>query len=140
MGQLETLNDVTLSATVKDIAEANQLGVRLAVLHGAGSFGHFQAKKYGISKGSSHPQWAFGFADTRRAVTKLNHEVVSRLLLLNVPAVGVSPFPTTTTASKALKCEGSMAEVSIGERVSGSDFGEVLGGNLAHARAFSQLQ
>jgi len=72
--QLETLKEETLEATVQHIAAASRSGVRLAVLHGAGSFGHFQAKRYGISNGNGHLQWALGFADTRRAVTRLNHE------------------------------------------------------------------
>jgi len=74
--KLETLNGPALDKTAEQIAAATKAGVQLAVLHGAGSFGHFQAKQYLISKGNSHPDWAFGFADTRRAVTKLNHEVL----------------------------------------------------------------
>jgi isopentenyl phosphate kinase len=81
--KLETLNAPALDATALQIAAAAQAGVKLAVLHGAGSFGHFQAKQYLISKGNAHPEWAFGFADTRRAVTKLNHEVGGRKHLLN---------------------------------------------------------
>lgn len=107
--QLETLNETALDTTASQVAAATSEGVRLAVLHGAGSFGHFQAKRYLISKGNSHPNWAFGFADTRRAVTLLNHEVVSRLVKANVPAVGLSPFPTSSTESKHLRLPGSMA-------------------------------
>lgn len=109
--KLETLNEKTLDATASQIAAASSAGVQLAVLHGAGSFGHFQAKKYLISKGDNHPEWAFGFADTRRAVTTLNLEVVSRLVRASVPAVGLSPFPTATTASKKLVMPGAMAQV-----------------------------
>ena len=98
--KLETLNAATLDATAAHVAAAHASGVNLAVLHGAGSFGHFQAKKYLISKGNAHPEWAFGFADTRRAVTTLNHEVVTRLVGAKVPAVGVSPFPSCWTSRK----------------------------------------
>ena len=107
--KLETLNATTLDATAKQIALAKEGGVDLALLHGAGSFGHFQARKYLISKGNSHPDWAFGFADTRRAVTTLNHEVVKRLVGCEVPAVGVSPFPSCWTSKKGvLGSPGSM--------------------------------
>mmetsp|Transcript_45875 Transcript_45875/g.92579 ORF Transcript_45875/g.92579 Transcript_45875/m.92579 type:complete len:303 (+) Transcript_45875:68-976(+) len=110
--KLETLNENALDATAAHIALATKSGdIQLAVLHGAGSFGHFQAKKFLISKGDSHPQWALGFADTRRAVTTLNLEVVSRLVRASVPAVGLSPFPTSATASKLLHAPGTMDQV-----------------------------
>lgn len=111
--QLETLNETTLDATANQIALAHASGVNLAVLHGAGSFGHFQAKKYLISKGNSHPDWAFGFADTRRAVTTLNHEVVTRLVNAKVPAVGISPFPSCWTRRRGtLGSAGSMSHTT----------------------------
>jgi len=110
--QLETLNEPALDATAQHIAAAVAGGVQLAVLHGAGSFGHFQARQFGISKGSGHPAWsAWGFADTRRAVTELHREVVGRLVAAKVPAVGLSPFPTTTTQRKALLSPGVLAAV-----------------------------
>mmetsp|Transcript_23380 Transcript_23380/g.52738 ORF Transcript_23380/g.52738 Transcript_23380/m.52738 type:complete len:303 (-) Transcript_23380:272-1180(-) len=108
--KLETLNEKALDTTARQIADAARQGTKLAVLHGAGSFGHFQAKKYLISKGDSHPDWAFGFADTRRAVTTLNIEVVSRLVKARVPAVGLSPFPCAVTSGKKLSLAGPLAQ------------------------------
>lgn len=107
--KLETLNETALDATASQIAAATSSGVKLAVLHGAGSFGHFQAKKYLISKGDKHPDWAFGFADTRRAVTLLNQEVVARLVRSRVAAVGLSPFPTASMKAKSLQECGALA-------------------------------
>ena len=110
--KIEALNEKALDATAAHIAAATRSGVKLAVLHGAGSFGHFQAKKYGINKGNSDPQWALGFADTRRAVTLLNHEVVSRLVRVSVPAVGLSPFPSAVMTGKKLRLPGVMAQAA----------------------------
>lgn len=63
------------------------------VVHGAGSFGHFEASQYGITKPNTPQQTLLeGFAKTRRSVTRLNHLVVSALIDAGIPAVGVSPF------------------------------------------------
>lgn len=63
------------------------------VVHGAGSFGHFEASQYGITKPETPQQTLLeGFAKTRRSVTRLNHLVVSALVDAGIPAVGVSPF------------------------------------------------
>lgn len=105
--KLETLNGAGLQTTAQQIAEAvDDHDIQLVLLHGAGSFGHFQAKKYGISKGDRHAAWSFGFADTRRSVTFLNHLVVSSLIDKGVPAVGLSPFPSTSLANKSLESPG----------------------------------
>jgi isopentenyl phosphate kinase len=85
------------------------------IVHGAGSFGHFQAKQYGL-KGQSTPptidttknnntsaniltindtgRWRYqnrGLASTRLSVQKLNRLVVETLLDNGINAVGISP-------------------------------------------------
>jgi len=97
--QLETLNHEALLACAKHLAEVK--GVHLVVIHGAGSFGHFQAKEYALSTGTSHPRWQFGFVDTRRAVTHLHREVVASLVRVGVLAVGLSPLSGCRTHGKA---------------------------------------
>jgi isopentenyl phosphate kinase len=135
---METLNEPALKACATAIARAVQLedercvdeddedtegrrgGRRvkgIVVVHGAGSFGHFQAQRYGVSKGVTSvpfesnskyrgesvvdatrramrdsPELLKGVAETRQSVTKLNHLVVAALLAEGVPAVGMSPF------------------------------------------------
>ncbi|XP_047061104.1 isopentenyl phosphate kinase-like [Lolium rigidum] len=50
------------------------------VVHGAGSFGHFQASRSGVHKGGLHtPLVKAGFVATRISVTSLNQEVVRAL-------------------------------------------------------------
>jgi isopentenyl phosphate kinase len=71
------------------------------VLHGAGSFGHFQAREHAVSKGVAHPSFSWrGFALTRASVSTLNGHVVDALLSAGVVAVGVHPFPTFETRGK----------------------------------------
>lgn len=94
------------------------------VVHGAGSFGHFQARQYGVSKGvpprdtsaascssgldtaptlmSESSTLLRGVAYTRQSVTTLNQKVVAALLAEGVPAVGMSPFGGWRTNSGAV--------------------------------------
>ncbi|KAL3677734.1 hypothetical protein R1sor_020690 [Riccia sorocarpa] len=63
------------------------------VVHGAGSYGHFQAKKGRVNLGDLAEDYVkAGFVATRISVTKLNHEIVRALAKECIPAVGVSPF------------------------------------------------
>ena len=142
---LETLNETTLKKCARGIAKAVELEEERAsrhaessgrggrggegdgavtrrrkgfvVVHGAGSFGHFQARRYGVSKGCvsspsasasasaslddvvnpfdamrANPELLRGVAETRLSVTRLNHLVTSALVAEGVPAVGMSPF------------------------------------------------
>ncbi|XP_071805268.1 uncharacterized protein [Asterias amurensis] len=68
------------------------------LVHGAGSFGHFQAKEYGVADGyhsnmddEQIRKVKEGFCKTRISVTKLNHIIVTELNAHGVNAVGVSP-------------------------------------------------
>ncbi len=70
------------------------------LVHGAGSFGHFEAKEHGLSgsearfdpRSSLRPPLLMGVCETRNAVLTLNRHLVQRLCNRGVPAVGVSPF------------------------------------------------
>ncbi|KAL0903628.1 hypothetical protein M5K25_028020 [Dendrobium thyrsiflorum] len=63
------------------------------IVHGAGSFGHFQASRTGVNKGGLHlPLVKAGFVATRISVTSLNLEIVRALAREGITAVGISPF------------------------------------------------
>jgi isopentenyl phosphate kinase len=87
------------------VAKRNE---RIAIVHGAGSFGHHQAKEYGVSKGQAQGSCPLnarlreGFVKTRLSVTTLSKYVVAALIEEGVPAVGISPCPFVNTASKKL--------------------------------------
>eukprot|EP00929_Paragymnodinium_shiwhaense_P068314 TRINITY_DN3432_c0_g2_i1.p1 TRINITY_DN3432_c0_g2~~TRINITY_DN3432_c0_g2_i1.p1 ORF type:complete len:311 (-),score=73.54 TRINITY_DN3432_c0_g2_i1:385-1317(-) len=109
----ETLNEPALHAVCDQLAAATQAGRSVAIVHGAGSFGHKQAREYGISKGADGNggggagllpgNKAEGFAKTRLSVTTLNKHVVTALIDRGVPAVTISPFPFIGTVGKKLK-------------------------------------
>ncbi|XP_058033304.1 uncharacterized protein LOC131195429 [Ahaetulla prasina] len=104
--QLETLKTESLrraAALVSKLWEAGER--RCIIVHGAGSFGHFQAREYGVALGTSGRSAASdnlrqGLCLTRLSVTKLNHLVTEQLISVGVPAVGISPFGTWQTTNK----------------------------------------
>ncbi|CAM8945555.1 unnamed protein product [Rhodiola kirilowii] len=66
---------------------------RFVVVHGAGSFGHFQASQSGVHRGGmDQPLVKAGFVATRISVTTLNLEIVRALATEGIPSVGMSPF------------------------------------------------
>ncbi|XP_063153441.1 uncharacterized protein LOC134493096 [Candoia aspera] len=104
--QLETLKTESVrraAAVVSKLWEAGER--RCIIVHGAGSFGHFQAREHGVALGTSGRSAASdnlrqGLCLTRLSVTKLNHLVTEQLISVGVPAVGISPFGTWKTACK----------------------------------------
>ncbi|XP_040381934.1 isopentenyl phosphate kinase isoform X2 [Oryza brachyantha] len=76
------------------LSEMEGLGLdtNFVVVHGAGSFGHFQASRSGVHKGGLQSTLVkAGFVATRISVTSLNQEIV-RALARGIPSVGMSPF------------------------------------------------
>ncbi|XP_058194618.1 isopentenyl phosphate kinase [Rhododendron vialii] len=97
------------------------------VVHGAGSFGHFQASKSGVHKGGlNQPLVKAGFVATRISVTSLNLEIVRALAREGVPSIGMSPF-----ACGWLTCEKNIAsaDVSMVAKAIDSGFVPVLHGD-----------
>eukprot|EP00440_Ansanella_granifera_P007538 gb/GFBE01008163.1/.p1 GENE.gb/GFBE01008163.1/~~gb/GFBE01008163.1/.p1 ORF type:complete len:311 (+),score=61.58 gb/GFBE01008163.1/:1-933(+) len=109
--QFETLNTEALSASSAQLAKLSSEGLRMAIVHGAGSFGHQHAKEYGVSKGTGEASFSTGplperlregFAKTRLSVTTLNKHVISALVKEGLPAVAMSPCPFVGTCKKKL--------------------------------------
>jgi isopentenyl phosphate kinase len=83
------INCEQLSAVAHAIAGAHT--GRILVVHGAGSCGHPEAKRYRLDSGATAGQTE-GISVTHRAVSGLNEAVVSALRECGVPAIGVHPF------------------------------------------------
>jgi isopentenyl phosphate kinase len=85
------VNRDSLASIAAAIAGARTSGI--VVVHGAGSCGHPEAKRYhldtGVSEGRTEGIWV-----THRVVSSLNDEVVRALRDKGVAAVGVHPFHT----------------------------------------------
>lgn len=86
------------------------------VVHGAGSFGHFQASKSGVHKGGlNQPLVKAGFVATRISVMSLNLEIVRALAREGIPSIGMSPFSCgwTTDGRKIASADVSMIATAI---------------------------
>ena len=108
--QLETLNEDVLNTVAAQIDHLIKCGERIIIVHGAGSFGHFQAVESGIAHGGKpeldHAAILQGFSQTRLSVTKLNNLVVSALVKRGIPAVGVSPMGSWITGNRRILADG----------------------------------
>jgi isopentenyl phosphate kinase len=80
-----------LATIASAIADARTGGI--LVIHGAGSCGHPEAKRYHLDRGASAGNTE-GIFVTHRAVSSLNDAVVSALRDEGVPALGVHPLHT----------------------------------------------
>jgi isopentenyl phosphate kinase len=106
----EALDDTSLSIAANQLKKVQNehRWSQIVLVHGAGSFGHFQAKQYGLKGGgvestntttiSNDNTWQKGLTLTRQSVLKLNKAVVDAHVTVDLPVTTVSPFPTTITA------------------------------------------
>jgi isopentenyl phosphate kinase len=83
------INYESLGKIATSVADSQVTG--LVVVHGAGSCGHPEAKRYGLEQGATAGH-AEGIALTHHAVSLLNGEVVAALRGQGVEAVGVHPL------------------------------------------------
>ncbi|XP_073059339.1 isopentenyl phosphate kinase [Primulina eburnea] len=126
---------------------------KFVVVHGAGSFGHFQASKSGVHKGGlSRPIVKSGFVATRISVTSLNLEIVRALAKEGIPSIGMSPFSCgwstcernlavadTSTVDAAI--DAGFVPVLHGDAVLDSSLGcTILSGDVIIRHLAGQLQ
>lgn len=72
----------------EQIKKANK---EVILIHGAGSFGHIQAKKYQLDKGYNNKKQLYGFSLTHERVQRLNTMVLRSLQDNGIPAVSIAP-------------------------------------------------
>eukprot|EP00210_Caulerpa_lentillifera_P003673 g3506.t2 len=111
----ETLNESALEKSVQQLKVLYTSGVKFIVVHGAGSFGHFQASQSGVHKGGiENKSVQEGFSKTRSSksskkpvnlyyrlsVKKLNQSVTSAMVDAEIPAVGISPCGFWATSNR----------------------------------------
>lgn len=64
---------------------------QIILVHGAGSFGHPLAKKYGLHLGMETEEQKYGFCLTDQKMIELNSSIMDYLLQSHIPAVSLSP-------------------------------------------------
>ena len=125
----EALDEGALDACVEQLAGAwRERPGGLVLVHGAGCFGHWQAKEARVHEGWQGAD-RLGFARTRAAVTRLNSLVVSRLVAAGVPAVGLPAFPSWTTSGPGQLAGSSSAPVGAAASALGAGLLPVLHGD-----------
>jgi len=77
-----------MDSLAKDIKKSNK---EIILIHGAGSFGHIQAKKYNLNEGNDNNEKIYGFSFTHQIVQKLNNMVLETLHNNYINAVSISP-------------------------------------------------
>lgn len=126
-GKFETLNHESLriSSVQLKAVHSEKLWASIVVVHGAGSFGHFHAKMYGLKFGGAEDTesgdpgddvskpWQTGLALTRQSVLKLNKHVVDAHLSLGLPVATVSSFPSVITGYAHLSSKDAVSRPSI---------------------------
>ncbi|GAV90536.1 AA_kinase domain-containing protein [Cephalotus follicularis] len=119
-----------VSSTLDDFCgdhTLNLLSNKFVVVHGAGSFGHFQASKSGVHKGGlDRPLVKAGFVATRISVTTLNLKIVRALAREGIPSIGMSPFACGWSTSKR---NIASADLSMVAKAIESGFVPVLHGD-----------
>ena len=88
-----TLRPKVLGRLAREITEARASHPDLRILlgHGAGSFAHVSAEKYGTRWGVEGPEDWEGFAQVWRDAAGLNRLVMDSLLLAGLPAIAFPP-------------------------------------------------
>lgn len=119
----ETLDGAALDAAADAIADCED---RLALVHGAGSFGHHYAEKHGVSvtEGTSDAGAAL---EIHGSMTTLNRFVLSRLQDRDVPALPVHPLSAGgRDAEASLEMPVPAAERMLGEGFVPVSHGDVI--------------
>src|SRR5208337_418327 len=83
----------TITRIAREIGDS--AGPGLILIHGAGSFGHHQAKEYKLTEGLN--DWSIkGILPTHNAVKSLNKMVIDALQMSGVDALPVHPLSACT--------------------------------------------
>lgn len=87
-----------LRRLAEEITEARNANptLRLVIGHGAGSFGHVPAKRYGTRQGVHTPEEWLGFAEVWKEAATLNRLVVDALLEAKLPVISLPPCAAVT--------------------------------------------
>ncbi|WP_226007194.1 isopentenyl phosphate kinase [Natrinema salinisoli] len=128
----ETLDGEALERAADAIAAAIDGGLEdLVVVHGGGSFGHYNASEHGVST-TEGTRDATAVLDIHGAMKTLNQFVLGRLLERDVQAVPVHPFSAAARDSEGeLDLPTGQVETMLAE-----GFVPVLHGDvIAHAGA-----
>eukprot|EP01080_Neovahlkampfia_damariscottae_P005764 gene5764-9585_t len=84
---------------------------RIIIVHGAGSFGHFEAKKYKLNEKIVGNSFQIGISLTRKSVKTLNSMVVKKLIEKNINAVGISCITNFKSKNGEIEMNSNFPEI-----------------------------
>ncbi|MEM4336220.1 MAG: isopentenyl phosphate kinase [Candidatus Anstonellales archaeon] len=84
-------NIENIEALVKMLAGVWKRGIKIIVVHGAGSFGHRPVMVYGIEKGIKTEKDRVGYSYTHSSCAYLSSLVVDALIKYGVPSISIPP-------------------------------------------------
>lgn len=101
-GEPENLDEKTVRQIARQVGEAYNEGKDFLIVHGGGSFGHPQARKYRIREGlAGCPEVKrIGFSETHRAMLRANDRIVKIFLDEGLPAFSVSTSSIFVTRNR----------------------------------------
>lgn len=99
-----TPNKKNINSLAKQLSQISLSGrYKFIIVHGAGSYGHPLAKKYGLSKGMYSENQRYGFSLVSQKMLELNLLIVKSLQEQKLPAVGLPPHSFVTQSEGKLK-------------------------------------
>ncbi len=74
----------------------------LILVHGAGSFGHISARKYGLDNGFRDREQLMGLSEVHNDVRDLNLRFLNELLLTGFPGISIPPMAVLRNRAKII--------------------------------------
>ena len=119
-----TFKKQVMNNLAKEIKKANK---QIILIHGAGSFGHIQAKKYKLNNGYNRKEQLRGFSITHEMVQRLNSMVLNSLQNNDIPAVSISPHSVVKLDNhKLAEINYTVFEEYIKKQFTPVTFGDVV--------------
>ena len=119
-----TFREKVMDNLAKQIQKADK---EIILIHGAGSFGHIQAKKYQLDKGYSRKNQLHGFSVTHEMVQRLNTLVLKSLQSAGINAVSISPHSVVKLNNhKLTEMNYNMFEEYLEKKFTPVTFGDVV--------------
>jgi len=108
-------------------AELGHVEGSLAIVHGAGSFGHIEAKKHSLHKGFKNDSQIHHVAAVQRDVRELNLKVLGSLISKGIRAVSIPPAAAASFRGGAVRSFEPAAFVQVlGLGLTPVTFGDVV--------------
>lgn len=89
--KVDNINKKNLDIVCREIKKAQDLGEKLIIAHGQGSFAHIPAKKYKTSKGIINKKSYQGICEVAGKASQLNRIVVDSMFSRGAKAFSINP-------------------------------------------------